>query len=467
MMSHPNAQIEKAMQSVQEAVPQAEQDPFRPVFHFRPPARWMNDPNGTLFHNGYYHVFYQHNPFGDTHGPMYWGHTRSKDLAHWEHLPIGLWPSHDQGETDCYSGCAWKNSDGTPILIYTKVDKSTNPHPDFEQWAALPQDDDLIHWKKHAQNPIMEKQPEFGARWRDPFIFTENERTFAVVGACDVGTPLYEATSPDLLEWAYRGLMSGISTECPNFFTINGKYMLLSSPYRPVEYHIGTFDANIPSFTIQSEGVLDYGDVNEKGRITNGFYASNICFNERKQCILFGWVRGWEGGRGWNGCLALPRLLTIDPQNRPRQIPVPALRELRDQHTHFSETEVTHTHVFPNIQSDTFEMLAVIEPNAAIQYGVSIRCDQHGKNGIPITYDGINLTIANVSFPFAFDPGEPALFLHIFHDKSVLEVFANGGRSVSTQVVMPPLKNQHIAAISEGGSALLKSADVWTLKSIW
>ncbi|MBT3606539.1 MAG: glycoside hydrolase family 32 protein [Candidatus Latescibacteria bacterium] len=466
-MPHSDPLFEKATLAIQDAIPQAEKDPFRPVFHFRPPARWMNDPNGTMFHNGYYHVFYQLHPFGDTHGPMYWGHTRSKDLAHWEHLPIGLCPSHDRGETDCYSGCAWKTEDGTPILIYTKVDKSTKPHPDFEQWAAVPQDEDLIHWEKYANNPIMEKQPEFGASWRDPFVFEENGRTFAVVGACEVGTPLYEATNADLTQWQYLDLMCDISTECPNFFKINEKYILLSSPYRPVEYHIGDFDANAPSFTIQNEGVLDQGEVNEKGRMKNGFYASNICFNERRQCILFGWVRGWEAGRGWNGCLALPRMLTVDPQNRPRQIPIPALRELRDQHTHIAATEITNTHVLSDIQSDTFEMLAVIEPGTATQYGLSIRCDQAGASGIDITYDGQNLTVANVSFPFAFDPGEPALFLHLFHDKSVLEVFANGGRAVSTQVVMPTLENQNIAVLSNGGTAHLKSADIWTLKSIW
>lgn len=466
-MPHPNAQIEKAMQAVQEGVPRAQQDPFRPVFHFRPPARWMNDPNGTLYHNGYYHVFYQHHPFGDTHGPMYWGHTRSKDLAHWEHLPIGLWPSHEMGETDCYSGCAWKTSDGKPILIYTKVDKSKDPQPDFEQWAAIPQDDNLIYWKKHPQNPILQKQPEFGSRWRDPFVFTENGRVFAVVGACEVGTPVYEAIHPDLSQWTYRGLMCDVSTECPNFFKINGKFILLSSPFKPVEYHIGTFDPDTPNFAIETEGTLDYGLVNDKGRIQNGFYASNICFNERNQCILFGWVRGWEAGRGWNGCLALPRLLTIDPQNRPRQIPVPALHSLRDEHTHIEETEVQNTHVLATPQSDTFEMLAVIEPNTATQYGIHIRCDQNGQHGIPITYDGKTLTVAKAIIPFTFDPGEPALFLHIFHDKSVLEVFANGGRVVSTQVVMPTLENQHIALTSSGGSATLKSADIWTLKSIW
>lgn len=466
-MSHPNPHIEKATQAVQEAIPQAQQDPYRPVFHFRPPARWMNDPNGTMFHNGYYHVFYQHHPFGDTHGPMYWGHTRSRDLIHWEHLPIALAPSYELGETDCYSGCAWKTADGTPILIYTKVDKKSDPLPDFEQWAAIPQDADLIHWEKHPNNPIMPKQPDFGARWRDPFVFSEKGRTFAVVGTCEIGTPLYEATNPDLSQWAYQGLLCDISTECPNFFRLNNKYILLSSPFRPVEYHIGTFDANTPKFHIETEGILDQGQVNEKGRMQNGFYASNICFNERKQCILFGWIRGWDAGRGWNGCLALPRLLTLDPQNRPRQIPIPALHDLRDTHTHFEETDVTETHVLPNIQSDTFEMLAVLEPGTATQYGLTIRSDQNGQDGIDITYDGTTLTVADVSFPFTLDPTESALFLHIFHDKSVIEVFVNGGRAVSTQVVMPNLENQHIALTSKGGTTKLRSADLWTLKSIW
>ena len=160
------------MQAVQEAIPQAEADPMRPVFHFRPPARWMNDPNGTMYHKGWYHVFYQHHPFGDTHGPMYWGHARSRDLVHWEHLPIALWPSHDLGETDCYSGCAWKDGEGRPVLFYTKVDKSSDPQPDFEQWAALPDDDDLLVWRKYPGNPLFPKPADAHPRWRDPFVFS-------------------------------------------------------------------------------------------------------------------------------------------------------------------------------------------------------------------------------------------------------------------------------------------------------
>lgn len=86
------------MDAVTAAVPKAESVPSRPVFHFRPPAQWMNDPNGVIHHRCWYHVFYQHNPYADKWGHMHWGHARSRDLVRWEHLPIALWPSLEVGD---------------------------------------------------------------------------------------------------------------------------------------------------------------------------------------------------------------------------------------------------------------------------------------------------------------------------------------------------------------------------------
>src|SRR4051794_6151392 len=88
-----NPAVRKAMEGVKEAVPLAERDASRPVYHFRPPAQWNNDPNGTIQYRGWYHMFYQHNPYGAGWGNMHWGHARSRDLVNWEHLPIALWPS--------------------------------------------------------------------------------------------------------------------------------------------------------------------------------------------------------------------------------------------------------------------------------------------------------------------------------------------------------------------------------------
>jgi sucrose-6-phosphate hydrolase SacC (GH32 family) len=104
---------------------QAEADPQRPVCHFRPPAGWMNDPNGTLYHEGWYHCFYQATPDRAAEGPKSWGHARSRDLVDWEHLPIALHPDATAGEDGVWSGGALVAADGTPWFAYTAF-----PHPD-------------------------------------------------------------------------------------------------------------------------------------------------------------------------------------------------------------------------------------------------------------------------------------------------------------------------------------------------
>ena len=88
------------------------QEPFRPRFHFTPERNWMNDPNGMIYHDGEYHLFYQYNPFGDKWGHMSWGHAVSRDLVHWEHLPVAL---AEEGNLRIYSGSAvvdFDNSSG-------------------------------------------------------------------------------------------------------------------------------------------------------------------------------------------------------------------------------------------------------------------------------------------------------------------------------------------------------------------
>lgn len=235
--------------AVQAAVPLAAADPLRPVYHFRPPAQWTNDPNGTIYHDGWYHLFYQHNPFAPQWGPMYWGHARSRDLVRWEHLPIALAPSHELGETHCYSGCAAVNGQGQPLLFYTSVSlgkndqgKNVQTRP-CEQWAAV--SDDWIAWRKHPGNPMLPPQPDFREDWRDPFFFRHEGRAFIVVGMCGPGTALYEAEDDTLSRWTYRGLISDLSAECPNFFPLQGKFVYLSSPFNAVEYRVGDFDLSL------------------------------------------------------------------------------------------------------------------------------------------------------------------------------------------------------------------------------
>jgi beta-fructofuranosidase len=476
METYPNPAIARAMQSVAAAIPKAEADPTRPVYHFRPPALWMNDPNGPIYHNGYYHVFYQFNPYGDEWGHMHWGHTRSQDLVHWEHLPIALWPSQEQGEEHCFSGCAWINGQGQPMFFYTKVSPgASEKRLDNEQWAAIG-DADLVTWEKHPANPILALEthggPKFEGDWRDPFIFQEAGRTFIVLGAnvADQATvALYEAEDSGLAHWRYRGILYQLPQtqlrflECPNFFKLDGKWVLLFSPYQPIEYVVGSFDLASLTFKAEQQGILDYG---YSDNIPN-YYATNILFDNQGRCILLGWVRGFAAGRGWNGCLALPRLLSLGPDGRPRQQPVPGLTKLRGRHFTAPALTLNNEGYLLNIKGDTLEIQIIIEPGDAATVGLKVRRSDDGRQAVLIAYDGQTLNVAGTYLPFSLTETEKQLELYLFLDKSVLEVFANGGRASITRIIYPSAADLGIEIFATNGSARVESLDIWEMNPVW
>lgn len=491
-MTHPiNPAIEQAMQSVAAVVARAAADPTRPVYHFLPPANWMNDPNGPIFHNGWLHLFYQHNPYGDDWGHMHWGHARSRDLVHWEHLPIALWPSTELGEEHVYSGCARVNGQGELLLFYTSVKQGGRGHrPANEQWAARPLDAELLTWEKHPENPILALEthggPPFEGDWRDPFIFVDAGRTFMVVaGSWDdvAGIALYEAQDDRLVRWLYRGLLyqeprpQTLLLECPNFVKLphapapfgadagsddRANWLLLTSPFRSIEYVTGQFDANQLAFTPRQTGILDAGcsDV-------PNYYASNIVFDEQGRCILLGWVRGFAKGRGWNGCLAIPRILTMDADGHPRQQPLPELQQLRGHHHHVAHLALHDAgRVLQGVSGDALEIEATIDLGSARAVGLKLRRAADGAAAVLIRCDGQTLHVAGTEIAYA--PGATRqIKLHIFLDKSVLEVYVDDGRAVITRVIDSSPQDQGVELFAEGGSASAVRVDAWEMKSSW
>ncbi|MBX3012306.1 MAG: glycoside hydrolase family 32 protein [Caldilineaceae bacterium] len=473
MQDASNPAIDQAMASVAAATAKAQAEPTRPIYHFCPPAYWMNDPNGTIYHNGYYHLFYQHNPYGDGWGHMHWGHARSTDLVHWEHLPIALWPSHELGEEHCFSGCAAVDGAGQPLLIYTSVGFATDgERPANEQWAAIG-DADWITWQKHPANPVLSLKtqdgPAFRGEWRDPFIFREAGRTFLVIGGDDedvAAIALYEATDDTLVNWRYCNLLyqrprgERLFLECPNFFKVDGQWVLLISPYHLIEYIVGDFDLDTLTFTPTAEGVLDPGF----GTAPN-FYASNILYDEAGRCILLGWARGFAPNLGWNGSLALPRILTIGPDGRPQQSPVPELRTLR--HQRYQVADVTlddQAHIQSELTGDSLEIQLLLEPEEGTVV-LRLRCADDGSRSVNVTYDGVVLDVAGTQVSLELGQEEP-LKLHIFLDRSLLELFVNGGRIAVTRVIDAPPTDVGVELAVQGGRASLIALEVWTLQSI-
>lgn len=461
-----NPAIAKAIEAVKAAIPKAQADPDRPVYHFRPPAQWNNDPNGTIFYRGWHHLFYQHNPYEAKWGHMHWGHARSRDLVNWEHLPIALWPSLERGEEHVYSGGAIAGPDGRPVLFYTSIGQR-----DPEQWLALPTDDDLITWEKYPGNPVVSLKHHGALKvdsWRDPFLFREAGRTFMVTGG-NLGqrggyaaVQLYEAQDRQLTQWKHLGPIfrhpdrSVRNIECPNFFKLNGKWVLLISPHRPVEYFVGDFDLARNRFVPETQGVLDPGDD----------YASNVSFDDRGQCILWLWARtNTPPEKGWNSAMALPRVLTIGEDGHLRQTPVPALATLRGPESSMANLllEKKTVPLGEKASGDCLELDVTFEITTARSVGLRVRCSSDGKRATEIAFEP-GSGMLTVESRKGYVGRDKKLHLRVFLDKRLMEVYANDGAGAMLIALAGEPADQGLELLARNGTATLRSLQAWNMK---
>jgi beta-fructofuranosidase len=460
--------LARAQASDEAAARRVRDDPDRPAYHLLPPAHWNNDPNGPIHYKGWYHVFYQHNPYGDGWGHMHWGHWRSRDLVTWEHLPIALWPSRSRGEEHVFSGCTTLTAGGRPLALYTSIGPRLP-----EQWAAVPEDDDLILWKKHPANPILTEKVHGAVKvheWRDPFVFSAGGRAHLVLGGNLNGSKggeavvnVYRAEKDDLTGWKYLGVLfkhpdhEVRNIECPLFFPLGGRWVLVVSQGRPVHWFVGDLDEKAMRFTPRERGAMDYGD----------YYAPNCLEDAAGRRILWGWVQGFKGGRGWNGCLTLPRVLVVGTDGRLAQVPAPELQKLRGPAlSRVADLRLAGAgRVLERVRGDTLELAATFEPGDAKALGLRVRRSEDGKRSLTIRADGKNLEVVGTKAPLVVPGGQKTLSLRVFLDRSVVEVYA-GGLCV-TRVVYPGKEDLGVEAFAEGGTATLRSLEAWPVGSIW
>jgi len=307
-------------------------DPLRPQFHLLPAKNWMNDPNGPIYWKGRYHMFSQYNPGAAVWGDMHWAHAVSPDMIHWRHLPIALAPSPDGPDADgCFTGSA-VNDRGTATILYTGVQTSAPEQATLRdgvhnfretQCLATSSDTELRIWQKWKQ-PVL--QPPDDPRltgFRDPFLWREADLWYLGVGSGfrKQGGCVLLYRSRNLREWEYlhplasgkwngRELVnpvdSGEMWECPDFFPLAAKHVLLYSTAGSVIWEVGELDPKELAFHSQKRGILDHG----------AYYAQKTQLDSHGNRILWGWIpekrpEAEFSAAGWAGCMALPRLLTI------------------------------------------------------------------------------------------------------------------------------------------------------------
>ena len=411
---------ETAQTALEAAIPGAQGDPLRPRYHFAAPAQWMNDPNGTIFINGEYHLFYQLNPYAAHWGELHWGHAKSRDLVHWEHLPIALTPAYASGEQHCFSGCC-VNDNGTPTIFYTSIGDLlglANVYRGAQQWKAIG-DSTLTYWRRVDNNPFLNQSMHLRKiyDWRDPYIWREEHEWRMVLAGKhfgDRGGSVYLYSSPDLQTWSFHGTIfkhKSKGVECPNVLKFGDHYVLIISPYSQVQYAAGKIEAN--QFISDRWLTLDHG---------RDFYATNTFIDNDEGYKLVGWLKV-PGNGAWHGCLILPRHVTLTAAGELRVVPITNLESLRVKPLLFENSTLVGNSLEIKVNYQQMESASTV--------GLMLMDDEHEY---PLTMERVSgeLHVLNEKRKLEqFNPAEP-LHLHIFIDHSVVEVFVNERESLTT-----------------------------------
>jgi fructan beta-fructosidase len=458
------------------------QEPYRPQVHFSPKEHWANDPNGLVFFEGEYHLFFQYNPFGDVWGHMSWGHAVSSDLIHWQELPVAL---REEDGVMIFTGSVVVDRANTSgfcagnkpcmVAVYTG-------HTSHLQTQHLAFSNDRGRtWVKYSKNPVLNLNL---SDFRDPDVFwSEQSRRWVMAVSLPNEHKVVFYGSPDLKEWdrlsefGPAGAISG-QWECPDLFELpvgnsSSKLWVLKVGLNPgglqggsgEQYFIGRFDGarfineNPSAFTLWS----DYGKDCYCALTFNNLPAG-------RSPIMIGWMNNWEYANKvpthpWRGQMTVPRELSLQsfPEGiRLVQTPAAALDSLRETHTTMANP------------GKSFVFIATMDLRGAKQAGWKLLSD--GGAYFTIGYDSarkevfVDRTQAG-KFPartaaFWSAPSGPLTF-DILVDSNSVEVFTAGGRIAITDLIFASPVTR-IVPFSEGDTpATFLSADSWSLRSIW
>ncbi len=460
-------------------------EPYRPQYHYSPPCRWMNDPNGMVYADGEYHLFYQYNPDDVVWGPMHWGHAVSSDLVHWTTLPIALAPD---ALGPIWSGSVVVDARNTSGLVPGGGLVALYSYENQTQGAAYSSDKGRT-WTMYAGNPIL---PALETDFRDPKVFWHEatQRWVMVIAAKKV---IKIFTSTDLLHWEFASDFAdhnfyGGVWEVPDLFPLmlNGqqKWVLIISinPGGPAggsgtRYYIGRFDGH--TFTDENPHQvtwLDYGQDNYAGTTWNDAPDGRRLF--------IGWMNNWVYASKiptsvWRGAATMIHEFSLRETTegvRMVQAPVPELKQLRTQIGRWSDLTIDGTRVLDGFSGQQLEIIAEFELGSAERFGFdlmmkdgeSVRVLYHVPSSQLIVtrpasmLEGIN--------PIAVAPLKAdghRVRMHIFVDLSSVEVFGNDGQVSLTSQVFPDPSADGAALFADKGSVTLSNLEVYALDSIW
>jgi fructan beta-fructosidase len=429
-------------------------EPLRAQFHFSPRRGWNNDPNGLVFAQGEYHLYFQHNPYGWAWGNMHWGHAISRDLVHWEELPIAIYPR--QFGDWAFSGSAvvdgantsgWKK--GTNDLLvaaYTSTGRGE---------CIVFSNDRGRTWQEFEGNPVVKHAG------RDPRLLWHaptKQWVMAVYDEADGKRFIAFHTSPDLKKWTFQSRIEGFF-ECPDLFELpvdgdasKKKWVLTAASS---EYRVGTFDGK--QFAPETPKL--------PGHRGKGFYAAQTFSNEpRGRIVQIGWFQTGTPGMPFNQGMSLPLELSLrSTADGPRLAwqPVAELESLRGKQLAKLTGPLRPGHdPLDGVRGELIELRADLELRDATEMTFNVR-------GVAVNYDAATkeISVAGQRAPAPLRDGR--LQVIIYADRTNLEVFASDGLTYGPLPVNLDANNQSLWLSVKGGAAEANSIQVYELKSIW
>lgn len=493
-----------------ESNPNYYQELHRPQFHFSPEKMWMNDPNGMVFYKDEYHLFYQHYPDSTVWGPMHWGHAVSKDLVHWQHLPIALYPDSlgyifsGSAVVDINNTAGFKSGEEAPlvaIFTYHNMNGEKAGRSDYQTQGIAYSNDRGRTWTKYVGNPVL-KNPGI-KDFRDPKVrWDEAAKLWRMAFAASDQILFYSA--PDLKNWTQTGSFGktagshGGVWECPDLIqlpiegTNESKWVLLVSinPGGPnagsaTQYFVGNFDGN--TFVNENPDAttlwLDYGADNYAG----------VTWSNAQEPIFLGWMSNWLYANvvpteTWRSAMTVPRTLRLrrTPQGlRVVSKPIQELENLRDSSANFAPTAIADELDLSEksgLHSATAELLLEFDLDQTTAETFEIQLLNTKGEFFLIGFrpkqnefymDRRNAGKSDFSDPFAKIHVAPRLSddrvlkLHLYLDVASVELFADDGSTVMTDIFFPSEDFQAMKIVTKQGKVQLKAGKMWTLKSIW
>ncbi|MEM7116759.1 MAG: glycoside hydrolase family 32 protein [Chloroflexota bacterium] len=497
-------------------------EPFRPQIHFTPPEKWINDPNGMVYYDGEYHLFYQYYPEDTVWGPMHWGHAVSRDLVNWEHLPIALSPD-ELGYI--FSGSAvidWQNTADfgaeAMVAIYTYHDPANRNQSQAIAYSL----DNGRSWTKYAGNPVIPTPPNI-RNFRDPKVMwydggdgAEGDNGHWVMSLA-AGSAILFFTSPNLKAWEPSGSFgfgygsTGGVWETPDLFELpvgdsgETRWVLTvglgnGAPAEGsgMQYFVGDFDGQTFTSENPRNTVLwaDYGadfyaaqswsDVLNSDVLNSDVLSSDEPNSRR---LWLAWLNNWHYApkiptSTWRGAMSLPRevrLVEADEGIRMVQTAVPELTQLRTtQHRWQNITVQPNAPFVPDVQGELLEIIAKIEtPIEANSLGIRVRVGEseattigYAPKSSAIFVDRTKAGQADFHDNFAklhiaqLDPIDDAIKLHIFVDRSAVEVFANDGLVTFAERIFPSDESVGVEVFVEGETAVVvRNLEIYELKA--